>query len=34
MHYFLKAKNLFIGDGTTAVSGILEIKEGPQCDLL
>ena len=28
MHYYLKAKNLFIGDSTTAVSGILEIKDG------
>ena len=26
MHYYLKAKNLFIGDATTAVAGILEIK--------
>ena len=28
MHYYLKAKNLFIGDATTAVAGILEIKDG------
>ena len=28
MHYYLKAKNLFIGNTTTAVAGILEIKEG------
>ena len=28
MHYYLKAKNLFIGDTTTAVAGILEIKDG------
>ena len=28
MHYYLKAKNLFIGNTTTAVAGILEIKDG------
>ena len=28
MHYYLKSKHLFIGDATTAVSGILEIKDG------
>ena len=28
MHYYLKAQNLFIGDATTAVAGILEIKDG------